>query len=217
MMFQRSRYPYFEMKIEIKIKKSLAVIGFLTLIVACNETENRNAKTHGISEIQNTTPAKDTIAYPIADSFDFPVGKPDAKGYYNAQPFTENNHLGDDWNAVTGGNSDLGHPIYAIANGVVTAAADEGAGWGNVIRIEHHVPNEDNVESLYAHCLENRVKKGDIVKKGQQIATIGNADGAYLAHLHFEIRKSVGMPLGPGYSTDTTDYLNPTEYIKAHR
>ncbi len=32
----------------------------------------------------------------IVDGFDFPVGKPNAKGYYNAQKFTENYHLGKD-------------------------------------------------------------------------------------------------------------------------
>ncbi|MBL4587064.1 MAG: hypothetical protein JKX84_08430, partial [Flavobacteriales bacterium] len=30
----------------------------------------------------------------ISDGFDFPVGPPDAKGYYNAQPFGKNEHLG---------------------------------------------------------------------------------------------------------------------------
>ena len=201
----------------IKIKNALAVIVSLSLLIACNENESHETKSGEIVELNDNIPMADTIVFPIADSFDFPVGKPDAKGYYNAQPFTENNHLGDDWNAVTGGNSDLGHPIYAIAAGVVTDAEDKGGGWGNVIRIEHHVLNEANVESLYAHCLENMVKVGDIVEKGQQIATIGNADGAYLAHLHFELRNVVGMPLGPGYSSDTSGYINPTDYIKAHR
>ncbi len=201
----------------MKIKNALGLIACLTLAISCSENKEQKMKKEGITEVQNTIPAIDTIVFPIAESFDFPVGTPNAKGYYNAQPFTENNHLGDDWNAVTGGNSDLGHPIYSIAAGIVTDAEDKGAGWGNVIRIEHHVPNEGNVESLYAHCLENMVKVGDIVAKGQQIATIGNADGAYLAHLHFEIRNIVGLPLGPGYSLDTSGYLNPTEYIKAHR
>jgi len=49
-----------------------------------------------------------------SDGFDFPIGKPNARGYYNAQKFQENNHLGDDWNGVGGGNSDLGDAIYTI-------------------------------------------------------------------------------------------------------
>ena len=36
----------------------------------------------------------DTIKF--TNGFDFPVGKPNAQGYYNAQKFTVNNHLGDD-------------------------------------------------------------------------------------------------------------------------
>ena len=196
------------------IKNSFTLLIFSLFAFACNE------KSEKVSVEKQDTSALieiDTIVYPIAQSFDFPVGKPDAKGYYNAQPFTKNNHLGDDWNALTGGNSDLGHPIYAIAAGIVTEAKDAGDGWGNIIRIEHHILNENNVESLYAHCLENMVKKGDVVVKGQQIATIGNADGIYLAHLHFEIRDIIGLPLGPGYNSDTSGYINPTEYIKAHR
>ena len=154
-----------------------------------------------------------------ADSFDFPVGKPDAKGYYNAQPFTENDHLGDDWNAVTGGDSDLGDPIYSIANGYVIRAQDEGPGWGNVVRVIHYHPalNPPYIESIYAHCDTMLVKRGLAIKKGEQIATIGNADGAYYAHLHLEIRDSIEMRIGGGYGTDTTGFLNPTAYIRANR
>ncbi len=150
----------------------------------------------------------------IANSFDLPVGKPSGEGYYNAQPFGENNHLGDDWNATTGGNSDLGDPIYAIANGMVVFAADIGGGWGKVIRMVHRLPNEKEVESVYAHCEEIKVKVGDQVQKGCEIGTIGTANGQYLAHLHFEIRNSIAMPIGGGYGLDHTGYLNPTEFIQ---
>ena len=155
----------------------------------------------------------------IADGFDFPVGKPNAKGYYNAQPFTENNHLGDDWNAVTGGNTDLGDPIYSIANGQVVYAQEAGPGWGKVIRIIHHHPDlpRQYVESLYAHCDSIQVKKGQSVKKGDLIGTIGNADGIYYAHLHLEIRDSIGMPIGGGYNPNTAGYVDPTAFIQTHR
>ena len=77
----------------------------------------------------------------ISDGFDFPVGNADADGYYNAQPFMKNNHLGDDWNAVTGGNTDLGDPINAVSNGYVSSCQYEGYGWGNVVRVIHFNPN----------------------------------------------------------------------------
>jgi len=153
----------------------------------------------------------------IATSFDYPVGKPNAKGYYNAQSFGKNSHLGDDWNAVTGGNSDLGDPIYVTANGYVNFAKDIGGGWGKVIRVWHQKEDGKKVESLYAHCNEILVEEGSFVKKGEKIATIGNANGQYYAHLHFEIRDDIELPVGGGYSNETKGYLNPTKFIKENR
>jgi murein DD-endopeptidase MepM/ murein hydrolase activator NlpD len=152
------------------------------------------------------------------DGFDFPVGKPDARGYYNAQPFGRNTHLGDDWNAVTGGNSDLGDPVYAVANGCVTEATDHGGGWGAVIRVVHgpQAGPYRFVESLYAHCDTMLVKPGDWVRRGQKIGTIGTAHGRYWAHLHLELRWKLGLPLGGGYSSDTTGFLEPTAFIRKY-
>ncbi|NQY06668.1 MAG: M23 family metallopeptidase, partial [Flavobacteriaceae bacterium] len=144
------------------------------------------------------------------------VGKPDGKGYYNAQKFGANYHLGDDWNGVGGGNTDLGDTIYSIGNGYVSEVKDYLGGWGNVVRVVHLY--EDKLyESLYAHCDTILTKQGDFVKKGQQIATIGNLNGYYLAHLHLEIRNEVHLDIGAGYDEDTTGYLDPTAFIKAHR
>ncbi|WP_299220624.1 M23 family metallopeptidase [uncultured Aquimarina sp.] len=148
----------------------------------------------------------------IAKDFDFPVGKPNGRSYYNAQKFRTNNHLGDDWNGVGGGNSDLGDTIYSIANGYVSFAEDIDGGWGNVIRIIHQYKG-NYYESVYAHCQTIKIKKGDFVKKGMSIATIGNANGQYLAHLHLELRDDIFMDIGGGYSENTEGYLDPTKFI----
>jgi len=153
----------------------------------------------------------------ISDGFDMPVGKPDAKGYINKQKFTVNNHLGEDWNGVGGGNSDLGDPIYSISNGYIKSAKNIGGDWGNVIRIIHTTPNGKQYESLYAHCDKILVKKGSWVEKGQAIGTIGNNNGQYWAHLHFEVRDDIDMNIGGGYSWWTWGYLNPTNFIKNNR
>jgi len=153
----------------------------------------------------------------IAFGFDFPVGKPDGKGYYDYQGFTKNNHLGEDWNGVGGGNTDLGDTIYAIANGKVTYAEDFRAGWGNTIRIVHELPDGKNYESVYAHCDTILTMSQNWVQKGEPIGTIGTAHGQYFAHLHLELRETIGLPIGNGYSTDTTGYINPTAFIKKHR
>ncbi len=151
--------------------------------------------------------------------FDFPVGPPDASGYYDAQPFGRNEHLGNDWNGNGGGDTDLGDPVHAIAAGVVSEASDHGGGWGNVVRVVHpcaEVPGQE-VESLYAHLDTIEVQAGQRVGRGQRIGTIGNAGGQYRAHLHLELRARRGMPLGGGYSNDTTGYLDPSAFILRHR
>jgi len=158
---------------------------------------------------------KDSVK--LTNGFDFPVGKPNASGYYNAQKFGENNHLGEDWNGVGGGNTDLGDSVYAIANGYVSFAEDINGGWGNVIRIIHQTDADSQIESLYAHCLKIDVQEGDHVNKGDKIGTIGNNSGQYLAHLHLELRSEVGLPIGGGYSSNTSGYINPTEFIKNNR
>jgi murein DD-endopeptidase MepM/ murein hydrolase activator NlpD len=146
--------------------------------------------------------------------FDMPVGPPNASGYYDAQPFGANYHLGSDWSSVKGGDSDLGFFVFAASDGVVTDAQDYEGGWGNVIRIQHACG--DRVESLYAHLDRRYVVRGARVARGQPIGTIGTAGGRYRAHLHFEIRDR-WLPLGGGYAADRTGYLDPTDYIRHHR
>ncbi|MCB9793468.1 MAG: M23 family metallopeptidase [Alphaproteobacteria bacterium] len=160
---------------------------------------------------------------PEADGFDWPVGPPAAQGYYDAQPFGRNDHLGEDWNGVGGGDSDLGDPVYALAHGWVSLAEDVGRGWGQVVRVVHRVPPEEPggraqvVESLYAHLDTIEVEVGDLVLRGQKLGSIGDAGGLYPAHLHLELRERPGMPVGGGYSRDTRGYLSPSAFITEHR
>jgi murein DD-endopeptidase MepM/ murein hydrolase activator NlpD len=157
---------------------------------------------------------------PRAGWFGFPVGDGSATGYYNAQPFGENTHLGDDWNGNGGGDTDLGDPVLAIADGLVTSAADHGGGWGKVVRVVHDVGAAGvpvYVESLYAHLDSIEVKTGEVVARGHRIGAIGDAGGRYPAHLHLEVRDRVGLPLGRGYGERTRGYLDPTAFILARR
>ena len=55
------------------------------------------------------------------------------------------------------------------------------------------------VQSYYGHVETMLVRPGDDVRRGQQIATVGTANGAYLAHLHFEMREFITPFVGPGY------------------
>ena len=157
---------------------------------------------------------------PIAARFDRPLGSEHGAMTYNAQRFTENRHLGDDLNGIGGENSDLGDPVYAVADGRVLLAREAGPGWGNVIIVLHaYVENSERkyVQSYYGHVESILVHVGDDVRRGQQIATVGTGGGHYFAHLHFEMREFVTPFIGPGYREDTRGWLDPTAFVDAHR
>ncbi len=171
-------------------------------------------------------PAAPGQAVVDADKFAYPVGKTgvvtqakDGDEWYNAQDFGENDHLGEDWNKNTGGNTDCGEPVYAVANGVITFAHDAGPGWGNVVIVEHTLPSGEKVRSLYGHLLEILRADGE-VKMREQIGKVGNANGRYPCHLHLEIR-SADCPMwdepGPGYLTQRKGWLDPSDFIDARR
>jgi len=165
-------------------------------------------------------PPIELASLPTAARFDFPLGSEHGAFAYNAQPFTENRHLGDDLNGIGGENSDIGDPIYAIADGRVLFAEEGGPGWGNIIIVLHAYEENGTrqyLQSYYAHLETMLVRPRDEVRRGEQIATVGNAGGRYWAHLHFEMREFITPFVGPGYRQDTRGWINPSEFIQAHR
>ncbi|MEP7078432.1 MAG: M23 family metallopeptidase [Chthoniobacterales bacterium] len=172
-----------------------------------------------VAELQLPSPLE-LAALPTATRFDFPLGSENGAFSYNAQPFTQNRHLGDDLNGIGGENSDLGDPVYAVADGRVALAREGGSGWGNVIIVWHAYAENGArkfVQSYYAHLDEMLVRPGQNVRRGQQIATVGTAHGQYWAHLHFEMREFMTPFIGPGYRQDTRGWINPSEFIARHR
>jgi murein DD-endopeptidase MepM/ murein hydrolase activator NlpD len=165
-------------------------------------------------------PALVLASLPTAARFDFPIGSENGALAYNAQPFTENRHLGDDLNGIGGENSDLGDAVYAVADGQVLLADEGGPGWGNIIIVLHAF--EENgvrkyVQSYYAHVDEILVEPKQYVRRGEKIATIGTANGQYWAHLHFEMREFATPFVGPGYRDDTRGWIDPSGFIAGHR
>lgn len=154
---------------------------------------------------------------PTTDGFDFPVGAPDGVGYYDAQPFGTNEHLGADYNGLGGGNSDKGDGVNVVANGRVVVAEDLGGGWGRVVVVAHALPDGEIVTSLYAHLDEMTAEVGQDLVRGASIGTIGDADGVYIAHLHFEIRDDETLGVGGGYAEETEGWLDPLVFIQGHR
>ncbi len=157
---------------------------------------------------------------PTAARFDFPLGTEHGALAYNAQPFTQNNHLGDDLNGIGGENSDLGDAVYAVAEGRVLLAHEGGPGWGNIVIILHAYREggaRKYIQSYYAHLETMLVGPGQMVRRGEQIATVGTAGGRYLAHLHFEMREFTTPFIGAGYRKETRGWLDPSGFLRAHR
>jgi len=157
----------------------------------------------------------------LADGFDYPVGKPDGKGYYKARGFRSHGHLGEDWDGLRGGDTDLGDPIYCIGDGIVVFARDCKLGWGNVVIVRHVYRDGGdikNIDSLYGHLQKILVHKGEVVKRGEQIATMGNAHGLYDAHLHLEIRRNIEIGMSrAAFARDFNNYYDPSQFITCHR
>src|SRR5690606_6769337 len=84
-----------------------------------------------------------------------------------------------------------GAPIYAASGGVVTVAAYK-SGYGRLVEIYHG----NDLVTRYAHASKLKVKAGDIVERGQEIAAVGSTGHSTGPHLHFEVRMA-GHPLDP--------------------
>lgn len=161
----------------------------------------------------------------LADGFDFPVGKPNADGYYKARGLRlrEPRHYGEDWNGRAGGDKDLGDPVYAIADGIVTLAANVRTGWGNVVLTRHAYRDPASgqvkyIDTLNGHLDQIMVKQGQLIKRGQQIGTIGSNFGMYPAHLHFEVRHNISIGMARnGVPADMTNWADPTQFINQYR
>ncbi len=179
----------------------------------------------------------------VSDGFDFPVGP---RGE-NVDVFKTHKidttlvdpayfklfsvwHTGEDWNGRGGGDTDLGDPIYAISNGRVAEFGYYPPSWGNIILLEHVLPDQTRVWSQYAHLEQMMVGQvGQIVQRGQQIGTMGKGaktaeypQGRWIAHLHFEIRRT-SLPIGNwtpmvrDRSQVMANYFSPTPFIQARR
>ncbi|MDA7888091.1 M23 family metallopeptidase [Akkermansiaceae bacterium] len=172
-----------------------------------------------------TLVGKAQIRIKLADGFDYPVGIPNGEGYYKARGLrlTSPVHFGEDWNGKGGGDTDLNDPIYSCGDGVVTFAADVRVGWGRVILIRHAYRDPGTgkvkfVDSQYGHLRSILVKKGDLVKRGQKIGTMGNNRGMYAAHLHFEIRHNINIGMQrESVAKSLGNWADPTAFIKKYR
>jgi murein DD-endopeptidase MepM/ murein hydrolase activator NlpD len=106
---------------------------------------------------------------------------------WRIDPFTGQNsmHEGIDFPA------EIGTSIVAAASGKVIYAEWHPA-YGKMVEIDHG----NGLVSRYAHTSSMLVKEGDLVVRGQKIATVGSTGRSTGPHLHFEVRLN-GVPQNP--------------------
>lgn len=135
--------------------------------------------------------------------------KPDqlARGIYNLSGFgrrihpilkVPKMHYGIDFTAPTG------TPIYASGGGKVIRS-EYSRTYGNVVEIDHGY----GYTSIYAHMSKVLVKKGDKVKRGEEIGKVGNTGRSTAPHCHYEVHHK-GKPVNP--INFCLDGLSPKEY-----
>ncbi len=162
---------------------------------------------------------------PLADGFDYPVGKPNGEGYYKSRGLRLSIpcHMGEDWDGNAGGNSDKGDPVYTVGTGLVTYASDARGKQGNVVIVRHAFrdPKTGHVlccQTLYAHLESINVKLGQIVRRGDRIGSIGTNHGMYPAHLHAELHFNVLVNCGQqGIPKTSRNYGHLSSFIEHYR
>lgn len=87
--------------------------------------------------------------------------------------------------------ADSGTPVVAAAGGVVQAN-EWHPQYGQLLEIDHG----RGLITRYAHVSKVHVRAGDLVKRGQRIADVGNTGRSTGAHLHFEVLVD-GAPQDP--------------------
>lgn len=78
-----------------------------------------------------------------------------------------------------------GARVQAAGDGSVVYAGNEIRGFGNLVLIRH----PGGLTTAYAHLDQTLVKRGDRVRRGTPIATVGDSGGVRGPQLHFEIRR----------------------------
>ena len=129
-------------------------------------------------------PAKQTAAQVL--TFKYPVSNTITQKYSGQNPVYSKTM--QDWRVHTGVDlsAQQGDAVKAIADGTVKDVyADDS--YGNTIVITH-----GDVEAYYCGMGQTNVKKGAVVKQGQEIGTVGIVPSESLdpSHLHLSMKKS---------------------------
>lgn len=78
-----------------------------------------------------------------------------------------------------------GAPVRAAENGTVVYAGNDLKGFGNLVLVRH----ADRWITAYAHMDRMMVKKGQVIRQGESIGTVGSTGSVDAPQLHFETRR----------------------------
>jgi murein DD-endopeptidase MepM/ murein hydrolase activator NlpD len=85
-----------------------------------------------------------------------------------------------------------GAPVVASEDGIVVYASDGIDGYGRMILVRH----AEGYITTYAHNATLLVEVGDVVRRGQVIARVGDTGDVSTSQLHFELRRGT-KPINP--------------------
>ncbi len=100
----------------------------------------------------------------------------------------------------------IGTPIYATADGLVSDAAWNSGGYGNLVKMDHG----RGIETRYGHLSAILVRPGQRVKRGDMIGRMGSTGRSTGSHLHYEVRID-------GRAVNPIPFMKSTDYIVALR
>ena len=136
-------------------------------------------------------------------------------GRYNYHP-----ERCEDWNLESGGNTDLGEPLVAPFPGLVISAAQYAGSVGRVVQILGRERTGKMVVWSGWHLHTITIAAGQYVEAGDDIGSIGNADGRYAgAHLHEQICVigSAGIPGPTVFASDSRyNWQQPSVWYLSH-
>jgi murein DD-endopeptidase MepM/ murein hydrolase activator NlpD len=85
-----------------------------------------------------------------------------------------------------------GAPVVASEDGIVVYASDGIDGYGRMVLVRH----DEGYITTYAHNASLLVEVGDVVRRGQVIARVGDTGDVSTSQLHFELRRGT-KPINP--------------------
>ena len=161
-----------------------AIAVLLCVEVFAKEENNGQTSPETVPVEKETVITEETVTLSnfTGNSFVHPLKSGRVSSHFGIRNDPFDNHLAK--HEGTDIAAPKGTEIIAAAGGTVSYIGYDDDGYGKYFKISH----SENVLTLYAHCSEILVEKGQQVKAGDVVALVGSTGQSTGNHLHFEIR-----------------------------